>query len=144
MISINATLLLQIIHFLILMFILDRLMFRPILRIIHERDRHIEDAKNQLDVVERETRELTDKCVAMERNARRDAGEESAHLKREAVEAADKILSDTREGVTAIRVKAEDEIDRKLEEAQQSLRKEAVILAGELTMKLIGRRVSID
>lgn len=142
MISINATLFLQIVHFLILMFILNRLMFRPVLRIIHERNRHIEDEKNQLDTIEKETRELMDKCVAMERDARRDAGGESTHLKREAMEAAEKILSDTRHEVTAIRVKAEEEIDAKLEEAQQSLRKEAAILAGELIVKLIGRRVA--
>lgn len=142
MISINATLFLQIIHFLILMFILNRLMFRPILRIINERDRHIADEKDQLNRIEKETRELTDKCVSMERDARSGASEESAHLRKEAIEAAEKIFSETREEVATIRNRIEKEIDHKLKEAQQSLRKEATNLAGELTEKLIGRRLA--
>ena len=142
MINVNATIIVQIINFLILMFILNRLMFRPVLRIINERDRHIEDERDQLSIIEKETRELVDKCASIERDARREANEESSYLRREAIEAVEKIFGDTREEITAIRGKAEAEINAKLEEAHQSLRKEAMILAGELTVKLIGRRVA--
>ncbi len=142
MISINATLFLQIIHFLILVFILNRLMFRPLLRIINERNRHIEDENRQLDHLEEETQELVQKSISLERNARREASEESSKLRKEANEVSEKIFSETREKIASIRDEADREINEKIKEARQSLHKEALILAEELMEKLIGRRVA--
>jgi len=143
MISINATLVLQIIHFLILAYILNRIMFRPILRVISERDRHIEDEKGRLDKLEDETRALIDKCAAIERDTRRKAGDDSNRLKRDAIEAAEKIFSDTRDEAALIKERAGREVEEKLKEAQRSLRSEAMVLADEITEKVIGRRISI-
>ena len=140
MISINATLFLQILHFLILMFILDRLMFRPIMRVIKDRDKHIQNQNEQLNNLKGETEELIAKCISLERNARREAGAESSNIKKEAIEVTERIFSDTRGEVAAIRDEADREIELKLKEARQSLQDEAFILAEDLTEKLIGRR----
>ncbi len=45
MISINATLIIQIINFLILVWILNRILFRPIFKIIEERESVIQNSK---------------------------------------------------------------------------------------------------
>ena len=63
MISVNATLIIQIIHFLLLVFILNRIMFRPIMRLIDERGKHIEDTKKQMANIEMETNELANRCL---------------------------------------------------------------------------------
>ena len=143
MISINATLILQIIHFLILAYILNRIMFRPILRVIGERNRHMEEEKERLDKLGDETRALIDKCAAIERDVRMKAGEESNRLKRDAIEAAEKIFGDTRDEAALIKERAGMEVEEKLKEAKQSLRSEAMVLADEITEKVIGRRISL-
>ena len=140
MISINATLFLQILHFLILMFILDRLMFRPIMRVIKDRDKHIQNENEQLNNLKGETEELIARCLSLERNAKREASAESSNIKKEAIGVTERIFSDTREEVAAIRDEADREIESKLKEARKSLQDEAFILAEDLMQKLIGRR----
>ncbi|MDB9823055.1 hypothetical protein OAC89_05065 [Deltaproteobacteria bacterium] len=140
MINVNATILLQIIHFLILLFILNRLMIQPIMKIINDREAYMADRDKQLVDFKEETEGLVEKCASIERNARRNAGEDSSQLKREAAKVAEKIFSDTREEVSVIRVEAAKEVDNKIKEAQQYLQSEAAILAEELIEKVIGRR----
>ena len=140
MINVNTTIVLQIIHFLILFFILNRLMIQPIMKIINDREKHMADRYRLLADYKEETEGLVEKCASLEKNARIDAGENSFRLKREAIEIAEKIFSDTKEEVTAIREQAEKEVDNKLVEAQKYLQSEAVILAEELIEKVLGRR----
>ena len=140
MISINATLFLQILHFLILVFILDRLMFRPIMRVVKDRDKHIQNENEQLNNLKGETEELIARCLSLERNAKREASAESSNIKKEAIGVTERIFSDTREEVAAIRDEADREIESKLKEARKSLQDEAFILAEDLMQKLIGRR----
>jgi len=89
MISINATLFLQILHFLILAYILNRFLFRPILNLINDREKHIEDTKIEAERIKNETVSLIEKSASLERNARIDAGHRSEELKREATEISD-------------------------------------------------------
>ncbi|MBN1851043.1 MAG: hypothetical protein JW932_20955 [Deltaproteobacteria bacterium] len=142
MISINATLILQIIHILILVFILNRLMFRPIIRTTYERRKYIEDAKKQAMNMEEEARELMNKCIAIEKDARREAGHESARIKREALAVAEQIFDEARNKVSTIRDEINKEIDEQLEKAKQFLQSEAVSLADEITEKVISRRIA--
>ncbi len=141
MISVNATLVIQIIHFIILVFILNRLIFRPLLKIINEREQHVADEKRRLNNLEEETTELINKSVAMEKNARKEAGRASAKLKREAFLTAEEIFSNARTEIAALMTRVESEIDSQLKRAQQLLRSEAVLLADEIVEKVIGRRI---
>lgn len=140
MINVNATIIHQIILFLVLIFILNRLMFRPIMNIIADRSRHIEDRAKQLANLKEETEELVNKCVSMERDARKEAGENSSQLRREANEFAEKLFSDTRDEVSEIKAAAVKEVEAKLKEAREALKIEAEKLADELTLKVVGRR----
>ena len=140
MISVNATLFVQIINFLILMFILNRIFLRPITDIIEKRNKKIEDEHKQLDSLQQETKELIEKCVSIENKARKEAVRQSNLLKKEAGEEAEDILSKARDEISGIREETDREIDSKIEEASLSLKKFASDLAEELTEKVIGRR----
>ena len=141
MISINATLILQVIHFLILTFILNRLMFRPILKLIDERTRYIEKTKEEAESIEWETRQLNRKAVTMEKDTRKNAVEERFRMQREAKEMSEKIFNDTRKEVSVIRDEVIDEIEEKVQKAQESLYREAVVLADEITQRFLDRRI---
>ena len=73
MISINATLVVQIIHFLILVFILNRLMFKPILKKIEERKEYVEKTKGEINDLDQEAERLKKKFISEQVNARKDA-----------------------------------------------------------------------
>lgn len=142
MISINATLVIQVIHFLILVFLLNRILFRPIMDIIEKRAQHIKDESRHLDNLEEETKELTKKWEAALRDARKDAGYESLKIKQEATEAAEKLISETREETASIKENAAKEVEIKLNAAKKFIQEEAMILADYITEKVIGRRIS--
>ncbi|MFC1839047.1 hypothetical protein ACFL1N_05680 [Thermodesulfobacteriota bacterium] len=140
MININATLFLQIIHFLILLFILNRILIRPIMEVVKKRRVHIDDEEKLLNDLESETRELMDKCVSIERDERKKALEESSLLKKEANDAAEEFYNTAKGEISGIRDQADKEIENKIDEARQSIQDFASELAGELTEKVIGRR----
>ena len=73
MISINATLLLQVVHIIILILILNRLMFRPILKLTMERKEYFRSTRDKIREIEQETERLREEFVSVQRNARRDA-----------------------------------------------------------------------
>ncbi len=137
MININATIVLQVVHFLILFFILNRLMIQPIMRIINDRARHIAGKNKMLSDLKEERENLIHKCASMEKEARQHALEDSYHIRMEAGKIADKILVDTREEVASIRDEAEKELENKLKEARKYIRSEAMSLANEIVEKII-------
>ena len=141
MISINATLFLQLVQFLLLIWILNRIMFRPLLRLINDRDQHIETIKLDTVNLEQETSTLLNKSIAMEKDARFHAGEERARLRHEANSQTESIFEDTRKEMDMIMSEAEKEIDTQVEKAKDFLHKEAAGLAEEIIEKVIGRRV---
>ncbi|MBN2419631.1 MAG: ATP synthase F0 subunit B [Deltaproteobacteria bacterium] len=140
MINVNATLLVQIINFLILMFILNRILLKPITEIIERRSKKIEDEKKRLVNLQQEAKELVEKCESIERKARKEASEQSNILKKEASEKAEDIFNRAKEEINSIREEADREINSKIEEASLSLKIFASELADELTEKVIGRR----
>ena len=135
------TLILQLLQLLLLIWILNRIMFRPLLRLINDRDQHIEKIKQDVGNIERETTDLVNKNMAMEKDARLDAGEERARLRNEANSQMESIFEDTRKEMDMIMSEAEKEIDDQVEKARDVLRREAAVLAEEIIEKVIGRRV---
>jgi F-type H+-transporting ATPase subunit b len=140
MISINATLFIQIINFLALVYVLNIIMFRPILKILTERNLHIEGEKKKLISLEEETAKLIEKCVSVESEARKTAAEYSYELRNEANSKAEGLFNEAREEILAIREESELEISKKIDEAQGSLEKQAEILSEEIIEKYTGRR----
>ncbi|MBN2063147.1 MAG: ATP synthase F0 subunit B [Deltaproteobacteria bacterium] len=141
MISINATLFLQIIHFLILAFILNRLMFRPIIKLMDERKKYLGETKNEVARVEKETDDLMKKCIAIEKNAKDNARNRNTELRQEIMMEAEKIINDTRSQASTIKDKTAEEINDQLRIASQAIRGEAMVLADDITEMVIGRRI---
>ena len=142
MISINATLFVQVINFLILVLILYLILFRPIRRIIGERVNHVEKMEQETLDIESKITQLASDRVILEKNTRREAGEKRSTFQKEGNDIADKILQDTREEIAAIRDDMNRDIARKIEEARKSLQQEALSLTDQMTEKVVGRRIS--
>lgn len=140
MINVNATLVVQIINFLILLFILNRILLRPIMEIVEKRSMKIQDEKQRLINLEEETKALMEKCVSIEKETRKNAIEQSASLRKEASDQAEEIFRKTKDEISGIREEADKEIQSKIEEASQTLKEFASNIAEELTEKVIGRR----
>ena len=142
MISINATLVVQVIQFLILVFILNRLMFRPILKLVKERAEYIEKTKNEIENIELDTAQVRDEYLLRETNARKDAALERSRIRDTGIAHAEGFLNDSINEVTSIRAEADSEAEEQLNKTRPSLQDEAEVLAEEIMERVIGRRIA--
>lgn len=142
MISINATLVVQIIHFLILVFILNRLMIQPILKKIEDRKEYIENTKGEINDLELETEQLRKKFISEQVNARKNAFLLRDELRSQAVGQTEEYLRGSQEKAASIRAAADSNADKEIEKTQPLLPGEAATLAEEIIERVIGRRIA--
>ena len=142
MISINATLILQVLHFLILVFVLNRILFRPILKIIDERATYIETTTHEIKDLEVETELLREKHVSLQNEARKNASLERTQMRGLGITEAEKTVSQVRQEVSSMRAKADKEAERQLEKTLPMLQGEAAKLADVIFEKVVGRRIA--
>ena len=141
LITINATLLLQILHFIILMFILDRILFRPVLKIMDERRLFINRKRQELEDLKKEIEEMKAKFLKMEEEAKRKASYERAQIREEGIKEAEKILQQSRDKVSLIKQDAEKKIEEELKKVKPLLSEQAKVVAEEIMQKIVGSKV---
>lgn len=140
LITINATLPLQILHFIILMLILNRLLFRPMLKIIDERHMFINKKREELERIKQDAEKLREQFLKIEEETKRKAAYERAELKQLGLEEAEKVLKESKDQVSAIKEEAERRIQKEMEKAKPVLFDQAKSVAEEIIKKIIGDR----
>jgi F-type H+-transporting ATPase subunit b len=141
MISINATLVVQVLHFLLLLFVMNRLLLRPIMDQIRDREAYLQKAKRDSEEMAAEAERIAEKRLAMEREARQDAAKQRAGLKEQAMAEADGIFEETSRKIRDIRDRIRAQVQEQVEQAQRGLDQEAAALAEEIVERIAGRRV---
>ena len=142
MISVNFTLLVQLANFLILLVVLNFLLFKPILRVLDERERLVKDAE--------ETRErlngLADENIARYESQIRSAKQESMLIRTtsrsDALGEFRGILQVTREENARELDAARKTLAAQADESRIVLKKEVENLAGSVASKLLGRKMA--
>ncbi len=142
LISINETLVVQLVSFLIFLFIINRIMFKPLLSVIDERNEHIQGM--QMEAVKAE--EELDKVKRMLRKNEKAVKDEAFSIRSELEAAGDQqatdIFKEAKDQIDAMREEAQAEVDAQLEEARKSMEKESEILVVQIMEKVLERRVA--
>ena len=141
MISINATLVVQIILFLVTVFFLNRLMIRPILKVVRNRSQVFQETKDEILALESETEDLKRRFSQLQKDARKDAFLERDQLKKAGSTQAGEYLGQSKGEAASIRAEAEAKAEAEKEKERPLLKDQAALLAGEIVEKLIERRV---
>ena len=141
MISVNFTLLVQLANFLILLVILNYLLFKPVLRVLDEREKLVNEsaeAKERLGKLASENiEEYESKLFAAKQEAM-------------GIRAAERTLANSgfRQKIQEARVvgtqeleKARQEIASEAERSRETLMAEAQALAGGIAVRLVGRKL---
>ena len=141
LISINETMVVQLISFLIFLFVINRVMFRPLRNTMQEREHYIEGIR--VDIRDAEKRlEKTIQQVQDENAAVREAGlQMTAELEQQGNEEAGKIITGARQEISQLGNKARQEIDVKIADARKSIVAEADKLSLNVMEKVLGRRL---
>jgi F-type H+-transporting ATPase subunit b len=141
LISVNFTLLVQLANFLILLVILNFLLFKPVLRILDERERVISESaelKEKLGTITAENiNEYESKLLA----AKQDAMGIRASERNEAMLGFRKTLQDAKEAGAIELEKARKELAAQADASRQTLMADAKDLAGNIAANLMGRKL---
>ncbi|MBW2060673.1 MAG: ATP synthase F0 subunit B [Deltaproteobacteria bacterium] len=116
MISINATLVVQIINFLVLIWILNRILFRPIFRIIEEREKSVESSRADMRRLKTSSEEKIKACEVQLKEARTAAAVHKEEIRGQAAVQARQIMEQARtqaqEHISAIQTEVAIEAER--------------------------------
>ena len=142
LISINGTLIAQVVSFLIFLFVINRIMIRPLQNSMAERDNHIEQMKQDIVDADKDVEN-----ISMQLEERKSAVIEEAlgitkELDQSGSKKADEIFVSARSEVAALKEKATKEVDAQLAEATKHLKKESEALAINVMEKILDRRLA--
>jgi len=140
LISINETLIVQVIGFLIFLFIINRIMFRPLRNVMADRDIHIERVKLDIDQARQEVDAMNSQIEEQEAAVRKEAFELKEQREKIGNQQAKEIFAVVRQEIADTSAKVQQDIDRKIAEARKSLQKESEALAGNIVEKILDRR----
>jgi F-type H+-transporting ATPase subunit b len=141
MISINATLVAQIILFLITLFFLNRLLIHPIMKVVQNRSQFFQETESEILALEKETEELKRRFSQLQRDARIDAFSKSDQLKRAGSTQALEYMDQSRDKASSIRAEGEARAEAEKETQRPFLKDQALVLSGDSVEKLIERKI---
>ena len=129
LISINETFIVQIISFLIFLYIINRVMFKPLRSVMADRENHIKSIQQDIATADNKLDALEDQVRAQESAVKSEALAQKASLEEAGGRRADDIFADTRKEIGAARESAQIEVDAQLFEAKKHIKEESEILA---------------
>lgn len=142
MISLDQTLLFQIIGFFVLLIILNRLLYRPVQRILKERDERVAGSLKKAAGTEKE---VADGLLGYEKRLKEAAikgHEERGRLRQEGIDREKAIIEAARAEAAAELAKIRTELDSSRQGALAGLKTEARGLAREIAGKVLDRSVA--
>ncbi len=142
LISINETFIVQIISFLIFLYIINRIMFKPLRSIMADRENHIKSIQQDIISADNKLDALADQIRAQESAVKLEALAQKASLEEAGGRRADEIFAATRKEIEAARESAQIEVDAQLFEAKKHIKEESEILMLSVMEKVLNRRLS--
>lgn len=139
LISINETLIVQVISFLIFLFIINRIMFRPLRQVMDERKSHIDRIQQDIDKAQSEYESLTDQIKARENDVRNEAHQQRLQLTAKGQQQAADIIASTREEINNLQTEAEKQVDLQIAAAREQVELEAEDLSKQIIATVLHR-----
>jgi len=142
MLSIDITLIYQIVGFFVLLFILNRLLYKPLQKVLDEREQSIDGTLREAETIETS---LEEKLAAYDKRiqeAKVKAQEERARVRQEGVDKERAIIEEVRKSTAEEMERTDREISRSTKDAMTRLKEESGGLAQAVAEKILGRQVA--
>jgi len=140
MIKINITALFQLLSFLFLLFVLKRILFRPLLNVLDERKRKLQTQAEKALEFRLETRDKLQEYRGEIAAARRKALQIQEQTEKEALQLRAKTLSEKRTEAETDLAYVREQLNREIEEESAALRGQVESLRNLAVQKVIGRQ----
>lgn len=137
----DYTLLIQIVTFLILIYVLNILLYKPVLGIIDRRKKQIEESENEIKLFN----ESVDKKVSEYEEKLKQAKSNASELKKEMIQEgngqAKSIVDAVRAEIPLMTQEFQQKMDKEMQAARQILNNQSQKLSLEIAEKVLGRSV---
>ena len=141
MVELNSTVWIQMANFLLLIFILNFLLYKPVLKIIEKRNKKIEKSNEEVislnETVERNIAEYEEKI----RQAKADAAAQRDEIKEEGTEQGKMITGKVRDEISKKIGDFKADMEKEVDEARGALRDQTRKIAGDISEKVLGRGI---
>lgn len=139
LLSINETLIVQLISFLIFLFIIKRVMFRPLRGLMKEREQHVDKIKFGISEAENEYEKLLEQIKKRKSTVRREALAMQDKLEKSGGDEAAAIMKSTREEISDLKEKVVKELKDQISEVKEQIQKETEAIAVAIMKKVLNR-----
>jgi len=141
MVNIDSTLFIQLVLFLLLIWILNQVLYKPLLRIMDRRkeilDKAQEEVKNVQETIDRRVAEYEEKIRA----AKMEAMGQKGDLAKEGAEAAKAITDKAKAEIAVMMGEFQAKLEKELAAAREVLRNQSVRISSEIAEKVLGRSI---
>lgn len=141
MISVDGSVLIQIVNFLILVFVLNLILFRPIRRILIERKEKIDGLESSISACEKDAKEKDEAFLNGIKEARANGLKAKNAFLQEAAEAEKKMIAEINNKAQENLARAQEKIAKDVEAVRASLLKDVNKFADIIGQKILGRTV---
>jgi F-type H+-transporting ATPase subunit b len=141
MVEINLTIVVQVIQFLILVFVLNRLLFKPIGQVLAERQQKITSWEEKTQNLQETARLNLEKYENQLTEERLKARESQEQLTRELKEKEDENIKAVSEKAALIVAETQQALEKERERLRVELRQQAKELSQILAEKVLGREL---
>ena len=137
----DLTIFIQMIIFLALIYILNLLLYKPILSIIERRKKHLAELENEIKLfnesVEKRAAEYEEKL----KQAKTNASELKNEIIQEGADQAKNIIDAVRNEIPVLMQEFQQKMDQEIQAARQTLDSQSRKLSLEIAQKVMGRAV---
>ncbi len=141
LISINETFFVQLISFLVFIFILNRVMIRPLISTMEQRKEYLADVKTDIEKAGLDLDDLNQELDRRRLTVRKEADTAVHELEEEADHRAGEVTQAARLEIVALRQETEKKINQQLSDARAQLTGEVAAITTKIMETLLGRRL---
>ena len=132
----------QIVNFLLILFLLKKFFYKPIIKLLDDRKKKIEESLKNAELIEERLKQTEEKSAQIIEEARRN----SQNLISESKKEADRVLAqaaiEARKSAEQTIADTQTQISLQKVEMKKELEKETLTLVAEVVRKVLGRTVS--
>jgi len=141
MLNINITLFIQIANFLILLFILNLILYRPIRNIIKNRQQAVDDFSDKIEELNGGVQQALDKFQKEIQEARKKGRQRVQSMKEEGFDEEKSMLEDARKEAESLIESVRKRVEKEIGQAREQLRGQIKVFSLQLAEKILGRSV---
>lgn len=142
MIELNWTFFVQVLNFLVLIFILNKILYKPILRILDERDERVAGGQEKAKKLVEEGQSIFGAYNQKLYNAKIEAMTIKNATRKEAVDQANKIIDEARKNAEEIVLDVQKEMAEEIARVRKELEPELGVMASTIAQQILGRKVA--